>query len=68
MIGMSRQLVFYVPVMLIVPRLYGVSWVYIGSFIIDSIITLWTLILVKKEFKLLQKDGDNLAQSLDSSL
>ncbi|BDB01455.1 MATE family efflux transporter [Clostridium botulinum] len=68
MIGISRQLVFYVPVMLIVPRLYGVSWVYIGSFIIDSIITLWTLILVKKEFKLLRQDGDNLAQSLDSSL
>lgn len=55
MIGISRQLVFYVPVMLIVPRLYGVSWVYIGSFIIDSIITLWTLILVKKSLSYCKK-------------
>lgn len=53
-IGIARQLVFYVPVMLTLPRLFGIQWVYIGSFLIDVIITLWALTLVLKEFKKLR--------------
>jgi len=49
-IGIARQLVFYVPVMLIVPKLIGVGGVYYGSITIDSVILLWTLFMVKKEF------------------
>ncbi len=49
-IGMARQFVFYVPVMLLLPRVVGVSGVYYGSLVIDTIIVLWTVILVKKEF------------------
>lgn len=49
-IGLSRQLVFYVPVMLIMPKLFGVHWVYLGSTIIDFIITLWLLLLLRKLF------------------
>lgn len=54
-IGMARQFVFYVPVMLILPRFIGVSGIYIGSFAIDSVIVLWTLWMVKREFGSLRK-------------
>ncbi|MGF6365453.1 Na+-driven multidrug efflux pump [Aequitasia blattaphilus] len=53
-IGMARQFVFYVPVMLILPRFVGVAGIYIGSFAIDSVIVLWTLWMVKRKFNLLR--------------
>ena len=56
-IGIARQLVFYVPVMLVLPRFIGVSGIYYGSLAIDTIIVLWTVLMVKKEFtSLRQKD------------
>ncbi|MFV0516372.1 MAG: MATE family efflux transporter [Aminipila sp.] len=54
LIGMARQFVFYVPVMLLLPSLIGVSGIYYGSFAIDVVIVLWTMILVKKEFNSLR--------------
>lgn len=51
-IGMARQFVFYIPVMLLLPRVIGVSGVY------DAIIVLWTMLLVKKEFNGLRKRRD----------
>ncbi|MGL5437253.1 MAG: MATE family efflux transporter [Lachnospiraceae bacterium] len=54
-IGMARQFVFYVPVMLILPRFIGVSGIYIGSLAIDSVIVLWTLLMVKREFGCLRQ-------------
>ncbi len=54
-IGIARQLVFYVPVMLILPRFIGISGIYFGSLAIDAIITLWTVILVRKEFSQLRR-------------
>lgn len=59
-IGMARQFVFYVPIMLIVPRSFGVESIYYASFVIDAIIVLWTLILVNKEFKSLRRRADNI--------
>ncbi len=53
-IGMARQFVFYIPVMLIVPRFFGVDSIYYASFIIDVIIVLWTVLMVGKEFKSLR--------------
>lgn len=53
-IGMARQFVFYVPVMLIVPRMFGVESIYYASFVIDVIIVLWTVLMVKNEFKALR--------------
>ncbi|ASA21477.1 MATE family efflux transporter [Paenibacillus donghaensis] len=50
LIGIARQLVFYVPVMLILPGLIGVSGVYWGSLGIDLVITVWTILMVRKEF------------------
>ena len=55
-LGIARQLVFFVPVMLILPRLYGVRWVYLGTMGIDVIITIWMFILVRKEFNILRTE------------
>ncbi|AJS58628.1 MATE family efflux transporter [Paenibacillus sp. IHBB 10380] len=57
-IGIARQFIFYVPVMLILPRMIGVSGVYWGSLAIDTIIVLWTLGMVRKEFVTLRKRGE----------
>lgn len=54
-IGIVRQLIFYIPVMLILPKKIGVAGVYYGTFAIDLIIVIWTNMMVKKEFRLLQK-------------
>lgn len=56
-IGIARQLIFYVPVMLILPKLIGVSGVYYGSLVIDAIIVVWTMIMVRKEFTLLRRNA-----------
>lgn len=50
MIGIIRQLVFFIPVMLILPKKIGVSGVYYGTLGIDIIIVLLTIIMLKKEF------------------
>lgn len=58
-IGIARQLLFYVPVMLILPRFFGVGWVYRGAFIIDLIIIVWTFFLVGAEFRRLRRGDVN---------
>ena len=50
-IGLARQLVFYVPAMLLLPRYFGISWVYYGSALIDVVLSLWILFVVMKLFK-----------------
>jgi Na+-driven multidrug efflux pump len=65
--GISRQLLFYVPVMLIFPRLYGIKWVYIGSFLIDSIIILWVFIIVKREFNILRGNRTQLKPNIENA-
>ena len=52
--GVARQLLLYVPVMLIMPRLFGIQWVYYGAFLIDFFVTLWVIYLVKREFDILR--------------
>jgi len=54
-IGLARQLVFYVPVMLIFPRYFGIEWVYYGSTLIDLVITIWTLLVIRQLFKKLNR-------------
>ena len=53
--GIARQLLFYVPVMLILPKYFGINWVYYGSFGIDLIIIIWVFFMIKSEFKILSK-------------
>ncbi|MGL5514045.1 MAG: MATE family efflux transporter, partial [Sporomusa sp.] len=61
MIGLARQLVLYVPVMMILPKMMGVSGSYFGSLAIDAIIVLWTVVMVKKEFSLLRMQNKSAA-------
>jgi len=59
-IGMARQLVFYVPVMLILPQYLGLSGVYYGTTSIDLIITTWMAIVVIAQMKTLGKSQDEV--------
>ena len=54
-IGLARQIVFYLPVMLLLPKWFGISGVYIGSTLIDVIVTLWLGIVVMDSFKKIGK-------------
>ncbi len=58
-IGIARQFVFYVPVMLFLPKAIGVNGIYYGSFAIDAVIVLWTMLMVKKEFSRLRQIDSN---------
>jgi Na+-driven multidrug efflux pump len=51
MVSLSRQLLFYVPVMLTLPRLVGVSGVYYATASIDFIVALWLLAIVLVTFR-----------------
>lgn len=55
-VGISRQLVFYVPAMILLPKFFGVHWIYYGATSIDIITTLWIVMLIRSEFKLLKTD------------
>ncbi|TWH46107.1 MATE family efflux transporter [Sporomusa sp. KB1] len=63
MIGIARQLVFYIPVMLLLPKMIGVPGIYFGSLAIDVMIVLWTVVLVKKEFTVLRTKNQPVALS-----
>ncbi len=54
-IGIVRQLVFYVPVMLILPRLFGIRWVYLGSLLIDVTVVILAAFMVMPEFRRLKR-------------
>ena len=53
-IGIVRQLVFYVPIMIISPKMIGILGIYYGTFVIDVVIVMGTIIMVKKEFNALR--------------
>lgn len=55
MIGLARQLVFYIPVMLFLPKWTGISGIYWGSTVIDVIITVWVLTVIYQSFKKLDQ-------------
>nr|WP_255374490.1 MATE family efflux transporter [Tissierella sp. P1] len=57
-IGIARQLIFYIPAMIVLPKMIGVAGVYYGGVVIDSIIVLWTAIMVKKEFNILRRKDE----------
>ncbi len=50
-LSLMRQLVFYVPVMLIAPVYFGVRGVFFGSTAIDLVVTGLILLTVRSEFK-----------------
>ena len=62
-IGMLRQVVCYIPAMIILPALWGVKWIYIGSTLIDVLLTGVAVVLVLIEFNRLRKT-ENVALKL----
>ncbi|MEM9930499.1 MAG: MATE family efflux transporter, partial [Bacteroidota bacterium] len=50
-VGVARQLVFFVPVMLILPSYLGLAGVYYGATAIDVVVTIWLVILVQRTMK-----------------
>ena len=48
---MARQLFLYIPAMLILPKFFGITWVYKGSFVIDLVLVVIILLIVMKELK-----------------
>jgi Na+-driven multidrug efflux pump len=64
--GIARQLIFYVPVMLILPRLFGVKWVYFGSTSIDIIVTIATICVFAQTFRKLRKKSES--EALDDNV
>lgn len=57
-IGMARQLVFYVPVMMFLPKYLGLHWVYYGATLIDVLVTLWIVYVVWQLFKKLDRSKE----------
>lgn len=53
-LALLRQLFLYIPMMIILPRLFGIGYVYIGSFLIDLVVTILTGILLTNKFKQLK--------------
>lgn len=51
LIAIFRQVVLYIPAMVFLPRFFGVGFVYVGSFIIDAVLTAVVGILLLKSFK-----------------
>ncbi len=53
-IGLARQLIFYVPVMWFLPKWIGISGIYYGATAIDITVTIWLAYIVWKSFKSLK--------------
>ncbi|MGP1593760.1 MAG: MATE family efflux transporter [Treponema sp.] len=53
-LGILQQVIFYIPVMLILPIYIGVAGVYYGTFIIELMSAVPVAILVLREFRLLR--------------
>lgn len=54
LIGIGRQLILYIPLMIILPKLFGISAIYYGSFAIDAFLSLIIAAMMLREFKLLR--------------
>jgi len=55
LLGIFRQVVFYIPVMLIVPRVFGVRSIFLSSTLIDWTIFIITLVLIARAIKGLKR-------------
>lgn len=53
-LAMLRQGILYIPAMIFLPRIFGLKFVYIGSFMIDTLIAIMIFICLVKSFKSLK--------------
>jgi len=54
-IGLGRQLFLYIPLMAILPKLFGIQSIYVGSFAIDTFLSVIVILILLKDFKALRK-------------
>ena len=54
-IGLGRQLFLYIPLMIILPKIFGIQSIYIGSFIIDLSLSVIVILALSKDFRSLRK-------------
>jgi len=54
-IGLGRQLFLYIPLMIILPKIFGIQSIYIGSFIIDLSLSVIVILVLSKDFRSLRK-------------
>lgn len=64
LIGIGRQLLLYVPMMLILPRFLGVDWVYYGSALIDVLAAGIILLLLNGMFKKLDRKAQDVYKEI----
>ncbi|MEO0726694.1 MAG: MATE family efflux transporter [Bacteroidota bacterium] len=57
-VGVARQVVFYVPVMLLLPQWLGIKGIYVGATVIDVVITLWLAYIVYQSFQLMEQEKE----------
>ncbi len=53
-LGIGRQVFLYIPLMIILPRIFGIGSIYYGAFAIDLFVTFVVIIMMMKEFKILR--------------
>ena len=66
MIVIARQVVLYIPAMIILPRLFGIPSIYIGSFVIDVSLTLVVVGLLGRSFSRLKHLSKNEIELIQS--
>ncbi len=57
LLGIGRQVFLYIPLMIILPRLFGIGAIYYGSFGIDLFLTFVVVLMVSNEFRVLRTVG-----------
>ncbi len=58
LIGIGRQVILYIPLMIILPKIFGIQSIYYGGFAIDFLLAFVTAAWIGKEFRELRK-ADN---------
>ena len=66
LLAVIRQVVFYIPVMLILPRFLGVRWVYLGSLLIDITVVIIAAVMLGGEFGRLRRGETRYVSDKDS--
>ena len=57
LLGIGRQVFLYIPLMIILPKIFGIGAIYYGSFAIDLCVTFVVIIMMVKEFNALRNTG-----------
>jgi putative MATE family efflux protein len=50
-LAITRQIIFYVPAMLILPVLFGINWIYLASSAIEYIVAIIAIIMIVRELR-----------------